>query len=193
MKFKVEKFVLGKLQSNFYVVTDVETGESAAIDPGYSATALFESLGTKNIKYILLTHAHFDHVLGAEELKRFVNAPIALSSTDAAILDEKITPDILLENGDTLAFGSGSIRIIGTPGHTAGSLCFIVGDLLFSGDTMFRGTIGRCDFPTGSYDAMLKSIEKLRGFSDNYRVLPGHGEETTINAERRDNNFFKIG
>lgn len=204
---EIKKLILGNLESNCYIVTDPETGETAVIDPGFAQNSLMDALMPirEQVRLILLTHRHFDHIMGAAAVKELTGAKIAIHALDAAGLQSPkdslafyggehfgkkqvaVEPDILLSDGDTVPLGSLRFRVIHTPGHTAGSICLVCGDVLFSGDTLFYESVGRTDFPTGNYGALMNSFKKLAALEGDFRVLPGHYEETTLEHERRHN------
>jgi glyoxylase-like metal-dependent hydrolase (beta-lactamase superfamily II) len=172
------------------------------IDPGDEAGKIVtEMRKIKDLKldYILLTHGHFDHVLAVDELKRkFPETRIFVGQKDQEILanlskqsyflsqkiKDPVSPTETVQDGDTLNFGKDKIKVIETPGHTPGGVCYLIGDHLFSGDTLFYHSHGRTDLPTSNNDKMSESLEKLAKLSENIRVFPGHGPETTIREEK---------
>ncbi len=200
----------GILQANCYIVKG--ENEALIIDPGYLESEIVKFVydNPSMTKYILLTHRHFDHLSGAVKLRKFSNAPIVIHTLDECGLysdedsltnvcrgfygnaDKTSRADITVNDGDVLKTDEFTIKIIHTPGHTVGGVSFDINGVLFSGDTLFKGTAGRTDFPGGSYDELINSISKLGEiFSDDTVVYPGHGESTTIGAERKSNPFFK--
>lgn len=200
---------LGDLAANTYIVTDKATGLTAVVDPGAESEELLSYLKDKQVKYILLTHGHFDHIMGAGSVKRLTNAEIAIHSLDADCLQdgekslfvhhfageqEKLTADILLSEGDILNLGETEIKVMHTPGHTVGGCCYIIeGDrIIFSGDTLFKLSAGRTDFAGGSARQELMSLSRLAELSGDYSVFPGHGEATTLDFERAHNRYVKI-
>ncbi len=206
---KVDCFTLGELAANCYFIRDEENGVSAVIDPGdYSASLnrAIDSFGAEKLKYILLTHGHFDHISGTAALRvRYPHAKIVIGSPDRNYptnerlnlcyhFGDKVDPfrcDIFVDDGDELPFGENKITVMLTPGHTSGSVCYRTGDLLFTGDTLMTGTTGRTDFPTGSYEEMISSIERLAAIPENLTVYCGHGESTTLDRERAYNYFMR--
>ncbi len=190
----ISRLTLGSVQSNCYLVTDEESGETLVIDPGAEDARLFQAVEGLRVSRILCTHRHFDHIFGVKALAERTGAKVAIHAADACGLTDgssalmvtvpAITPDLLLADGDALPFGKGTIQVLHTPGHTVGSVCFLFQGCLFSGDTLFRGTYGRVDFPTGSAEQMHVSLLRLCELPDDTRMLPGHGAETTIAAER---------
>ncbi len=182
--------------------------ESAAIviDPYATdprVTAFFDENKVSE-KYILLTHCHFDHILGAEELRSRYGAKIIIGSEDEIGL---LNPDISLSSwlgieqkpfsadktvteGDILSLGGTEFRVMHTPGHTAGSVCYIAEDVIFSGDTLFEGSIGRTDFPTGDFVTIKNSLNRLKNLGCDYKVYAGHGNPTTLFREIKNNPYM---
>lgn len=190
----------GAYQTNCYIF---ECGDNNAIivDPGAQANKIEDELKKHNltVKHILLTHEHWDHI-GAVAHFQKSGAKVYMSKEDASLLKEdfasgdyesipKFTPDQLVGEGDTLSLGNKDIKVIHTPGHTAGCVCYIVEDSLFSGDTLFQRCIGRTDLPTGDHKTILVSLKRLVGLDKNYCVYPGHGDSTSIEDERRYNPY----
>ena len=187
---KITILQTGSLQTNTYLF---DCGEVlAVVDPGAEPDKIMsaaQKLG-KPIGYVLLTHSHFDHV-GAVSAIQYSGATVYLHSQEVSILQSDFTPDALVEDGDMLNLGNQSVTVMHTPGHTAGSVCYIIDDVMFSGDTLFRLEIGRCDLPTGSFATMKKTLKRLLSIKKDYRVLPGHGEESTLEFERLHNRYAK--
>lgn len=203
---KIECFVVGSLGTNCYLLTDEKTGLSAVIDPGAVSEPLLSAVKSAgNIQLILLTHGHFDHIGAAGKLKNLTGASMAILQQDALFLSdnqlnlsaffsqplEPLQPDRILHDGDTIQLGELVLSVLHTPGHTQGSCCFAVGDALFTGDTLMCLAAGRTDFPTGSSSNLRQSLLKLRDIKGEYRVFPGHGEETTLAFERENNPYMK--
>ena len=196
---------LGALQANCYLLSD-EEGATAVIDPGDEAGTILETVraGELAVEAILLTHAHFDHILAADELRRETGAPVYVYETDApALADPRrsltvlakggagpLRADHLLKDGEELRVGRLAVSVLHTPGHTPGSCCFLCGDALFSGDTLFAGSIGRTDFPGGDDQAMAASLRMLAALEPGIRVFPGQGESTTLSKERMENPYL---
>ena len=153
----------------------------------------------------MLTHCHFDHILGVKKIKEETNATIFISEQDKDGLKDSrlslasevrqaqhsVEADELIYNNTLIPFYDTDIKVISTPGHTKGSVCFLIKDKLFSGDTLFSGSIGRTDFPTGNYGEIKESLKKLLKLNENIVVYPGHGEATTIKDEKNFNPFLK--
>lgn len=198
---------LGDYAANCYVLTDADTKTAAVIDPGVPSDELNDALLGFDLKYILLTHGHFDHVFGCKALMEiYPDAKICIHSDDEICLsnnemnlagDFELTPeveaDIVLKNGDIIEFADTAFRVLSTPGHSPGSVCYVdeKNKLIFSGDTLFCLTVGRTDFVRGSFEDMINSVKKLSEFGDEYEVYPGHNRVTTIGFERKRNRYMR--
>lgn len=210
MKITVEKLVLGDLATNTYIVTDTESGECAVVDPAIESEELLQSLENKNVKYILLTHGHFDHIGGVNAVKEQTGAKVVIHTKEKPFLSEialnlfswkyrdhkhikAILADILTDDGTEIPFGDGKIKVMHTPGHTMGGVCYIFDDdrILFSGDTLFNLSAGRTDLPTGNAREELMSLAKIGALEGDYKVYPGHEAETTLEFERENNRYMK--
>jgi hydroxyacylglutathione hydrolase len=205
---KVTRITGGPLQTNCYILTDTVTGSTAVIDPGFESAELTDAVcaaGTENVEAILLTHGHFDHIMGAKRIKNLTDAKIYIYCDDMAFLkedalnlyfmftpfsSESFSADASFKDGDILSLGNLEIRVLHTPGHTIGSCCYLVEDAIFSGDTLMQGTCGRTDFPTGSYFQMLESLKRIENLKGNFHVYPGHEGESTLNFERKNNPYM---
>ena len=187
----LERYVVGPLKTNCYLINDVETNTSALIDPGGISCELERKLKNINLKYILLTHGHFDHIRKALHYKELTNAKIVICELEKDFLKDNslnlsedfsrdpisaFSADILLHDGDILELGSSNIKTILTPGHTRGSCCYVTSEYIFSGDTLMNGCIGRTDLATGSPKDMRESLKKLHNIIDEHLICPGHGE-----------------
>ncbi len=203
----VQSVPVGALQVNCYMLKDSNTGFIAVVDPGDNCTALKKLVENEkeNIKYILLTHGHFDHIGYAQALKEQTNAKLVISKADEPLLSDnnlnlsmaffgtgvpKTVADITLEDNDTLMLGDSKVTFISTPGHTKGSGCYIIDNNIFTGDTLMRLSMGRTDFPTGSDDDMKASLKRLAALQENYNVYPGHGDYSTLNYEKNCNPYL---
>ena len=198
---------LGEYAANCYVLTDDETKTALVIDPGVPSDELNDALLGYNLKFILLTHGHFDHIFGCKSLKEiYPEAEICIHSDDLLCLSDNemnlagdfeetpgVTADRILRDGDIIDFSDTSIYVLNTPGHSPGSVCYIdkANKTIFSGDTLFCLTVGRTDFARGSFDDMMESVKKLSGFDDDYTVYPGHNRSTTIGFERKRNRYMR--
>jgi len=205
----LETFPVGVLQCNCTLLGDEATGEAMVIDPGDNVSYILERLAAQKLKLkqIVVTHGHIDHVGGALRLKRATGAPILMNENDLSLLKmmpmqaawlgvatpEVAPPDENARENLVVGVGSHMAKVLHTPGHTQGSIClhFPPEKLLFAGDTLFAGSIGRTDLPGGNGKLILRSIhERLMPLPDETRVVPGHGEETTIGEERESNPFL---
>lgn len=208
----LELFVVGMLQTNCYLLGDRSSGQAVVIDPGGNSERIGRrilDLGLK-LRAILNTHGHFDHVTDAWSLKEQLGGEIYLNSNDKSILQHsmvgmgslfavdprspKIQIDRELLEGDLLQFGPIELRVLETPGHTPGhvSFHFPQAKLIFVGDTLFAGSIGRTDFPGGSFNQLIRSVkEKIFCLDGETVVYPGHGPKTTVERERNTNPFFR--
>lgn len=201
---KIDRLTVGFLSTNCYIVSD---GENAVvIDPGADAERILEKLSNENLKLcaIFLTHAHFDHTLAVKKIKDETGAPIyAASGENERMRDAEISGHTMLRHrefnpisadeeffdGVRLTFGKMDFEIILTPGHTEGSVCIMTENAMFSGDTLFEGTCGRCDLHGGSFPEMLKTLKRLYDIESDYDVYPGHGEKTTLSREKAYNPY----
>lgn len=200
----------GALAANCYFVeTDTD---AVIIDPGFLEKGIVDYINTNpgKIKLIMLTHGHFDHIFAAEKVKNMTGADIVIGKGDelALISDDfnlsagfgslygsigkNPKNERLVLDGDTLTVGGMEFKVIATPGHSPGGVCYLVENNLFSGDTLFAGSIGRTDFPHSNVSDMLKSLEKLKAFDDDIKVYPGHGESTAIGIEKESNYYLKF-
>jgi len=183
---------VGPIQANCYILGCKETREGIVIDPGDEAFRIATEVtkaGLK-IKYILITHGHFDHTGAAKELKRIVKAPVWIHRLDASGLS--FPPDGDLFEGQELEVGTYKIKVIHTPGHSPGGVCLFAPGVVFTGDTLFYGSIGRTDFPGGDHKQLIRGVkEKIFPLGDQVRVYPGHGLASTIGQERLHNPFFR--
>lgn len=198
---KIKRIPVGAYEANCYILMDEDTKESAVIDPGGDADDLIKAIKDMNakVKYILLTHGHADHTGAVVQLKNDFNSPVYINEQDYQLIkngefmygDIAGNVDKYISEGDTFNLGSIQIRCILTPGHTPGGVCFLVDDMVFTGDTLFAGSIGRTDLAGGDFDIIIKSIkEKLMKLPDNITVFPGHGSESSIGREKMHNPFF---
>ena len=204
---KVSRIFAGEFGSNCWLIAD-DTSEAAVIDPSPEIDIIKEALESRGVtlKYILLTHGHFDHMTSCDTLRDFTGAPLAIHRADADALvnsyfncsrvfmncDIVYRPaEILLEDGDELKFGTLTVKTIHTPGHTKGSCCFLIGDCLFTGDTLFDGSVGRCDLPGGDERELMQSLEKLRSMDLDYKLYTGHGSNTTLSKQKVYNPYLR--
>ena len=211
-ELRIGRMVVSMCETNCYYIYREEEGtegESPAlvIDPGDRGGQIFEGLKQKGLRVeaILLTHGHFDHIWGVSELKRCSGAPVIAfegerdvcedshaNVSDQAGRPETVKADRYEKDGSILKLAGFTLRLIATPGHTHGSCCYYLEEerVLFSGDTLFAGSVGRTDFPTGSMSSLVRSVkEKLFILPEDVTVYPGHGEETSIGEEKRYNPY----
>jgi glyoxylase-like metal-dependent hydrolase (beta-lactamase superfamily II) len=195
----IKAIMAGMYEENCYLIIDEATKELAIIDPGGQANLLEKEIDELNAKpkFILLTHGHMDHVGAVVELVNKFNIPFYMNAKEEQYMGDNFVFGELpkasgdLKEGDTLKLGEQLIKVIETPGHTLGGVCFLIGDKLFTGDTLFQGSVGRSDFPGGDGMLLIKNIkEKLLPLGDNIEVYPGHGGASSIGYEKRNNPFL---
>ena len=199
MSAKVKMLPVGDLGTNCYFLIDDASNKAALIDPGGDADrleAILKDLGVE-LEYILLTHGHYDHTTGVPELhEAFPNAKIYIHQADANGAGRALFPLagqvdelFLYDEGDTLTMGELTINVMHTPGHSLGSVVLQVEDVLFTGDTLFCGSMGRTDLPGGSHQQIMDSLYRLYKLEGDYKVCPGHDRVTTLERERQGNFF----
>lgn len=198
---KVKVMQVGPIGTNCYILEDDTTGKAAVIDPGDEAGRILKVLEEDKVEveYILLTHGHYDHTTGVPELHRALpQAKVYIHKADANGAGSQLFPlakqveDLLYyDDGDKLTLGSLTIEVIHTPGHSKGSVTLKVGDVLFSGDTLFAGSCGRTDLAGGSYAEIMASLKRLGQLEGDYHVCPGHDITSTLEQERRSNPFLR--
>jgi len=203
----IKKILVGNLiETNCYIIFDENTKDAMVIDPGEKSEKITDFINENNliVKYIYLTHCHFDHVMGAAWLKEETSAQIVTLDKEKENLEDTdvnmgkamvltpicLIPDKVFFEGDEIQIGELNFKVIHTPGHTSGSSCLYGEGILISGDTLFKGTYGRCDLPTGNLYKIVESIkEKLYTLPDSTIVYPGHGIDTTIFNEKKNDEF----
>ena len=199
----IETFEAGPLGANNYLLT--EGNEAVLIDCSGVIKEELKALDGIKLKYILLTHGHFDHVLGVNEMRSITGAKVLVFEDDIERMEESNaimhtfgaqeveTPvaDEFLKDGQLIEFGDTQIKVIHTPGHTEGGTCYLVDGKLFSGDTLFKDYVGRCDLPGGNFNKISDSVKNiLFKLDDDVVVYPGHGETTTIGYEKKYNEIL---
>ena len=202
---KIETLYFGGNEANCYLVST----DSAAvvIDPAapFKEARAFLEENSEKERYIFLTHFHFDHILGAKELKEKYVCKIVIGEQDeiglyddtyslsgwVGLSQEPFYADIKVTDGDEIPLGGETVKVIHTPGHTAGSVCYMIGDVIFTGDTLFEYSAGRTDFPTGDSDTLMASLKKLSKLPKNFTLYPGHGDSTTLLKEKLHNPYMQ--
>lgn len=199
---------VGYLQENSYIAYD-EDKVAVVIDPGDEGQKLVEAIRDRglDVRYILLTHGHFDHTGAVMEIKNEFGAKLCVSGEDAEMLTdpqlslamrqrwkpEDISIDLLLSDGDVIEAGKMRFEVIATPGHSKGSVTYRCENVLFTGDTLFQGDCGRTDLYGGSYEQIKASLRRLADLEGDYQVLPGHGPDSTLEEERLHNIYMGAG
>lgn len=205
---RIKKFVIGMVGTNCYVVYNEQTKACFAVDPAAPSDPLIEFIRGEGLALqgILLTHGHFDHIMGIDALRSAFSVPVYASRLEEAVLTDAdmnlssaygkgytVTDVRFLEDEEQIELAGYQIRMISTPGHTAGGCCYYIEEeeVLFSGDTLFAGSVGRTDFPTGSMSTLVRSVkERLLSLPEDTQVYPGHMEATTIGFEKENNPFL---
>lgn len=204
----LEKLEVSSFLMNCYIIGCEKTNDCAIIDPGGSFEYIVERVTALGFspKMILLTHGHSDHIGAVEDLKNKYNIPICVHEFDSEMIKEpelnysydvfrkkiSLDTDMLLKDGQIIDLGELKINVIHTPGHTRGSVCYKIEDIILSGDTLFKNTIGRTDLVGGSMEDIINSIaNKLLVYNDDVKVYPGHGSETSIGDEKKANPYVK--
>ncbi len=207
----LECVVVGELEANCFVLCDEETKIGAVIDPGEYTEELKNVIvrsGMTELGYILCTHGHFDHVCGVAKIKKdYPNAKICIGKEDTPYLAngllslatvfkadfEPCKPDVEFSNGDVFSIGNIGVEIHSAPGHTPGGVLYVLKDekIIFTGDTLFCGSVGRTSFKGGSTMELMKTLLRIKEFSDDYAIHTGHGESSTIGYEKRNNMFLR--
>lgn len=203
---KVKRGVFPPLSNNCYLIVDEATNYSALVDCSVWNDDMKSLIGDTQLKYILLTHGHYDHTGGVKEVQSRYGAKVVISAEDEKMLRsaaqslalisrapfEKTNADLTVGDGDIITLGETKIKVISTPGHTVGGVCFLAENALFTGDTLFSMSCGRTDFPGGSGREMIYSLRKLRALDGDYNVYPGHEDVTTLEFERKNNHYMNM-
>ena len=207
----LKKFAVGAMGTNCYFLIDEPTKLTAVTDPGESAGAIFEKLNERGLKceYILLTHGHYDHIMALGELRALTGAPVVMHAADANMLaDPELSymrrfggleltfapPEITVDDGEIVKLGGTEIKVMHTPGHSPGSVCYLIKDkannYLISGDTLFLGDVGLYNLTGGSYSALVNSLHRIAALDGEWLVYPGHGPSTRLSRERETNMYL---
>ena len=203
---EVFRLPLGPLQTNCYILPG-QDNRCLVIDPGDECPELYAQIDKMGgrLDYLLLTHGHYDHILGAAELCKRYHPTVCACEDEMELLQNGLynrtsvhnirlnafSVDRMLHDGDTVVLGESTLTFIHTPGHTAGSGCYLVDDLMFSGDTIFCESIGRTDFETSDHGDMMRSVARIKALDVDYNIFPGHGMFTTLEHERKYNSFMR--
>ncbi|MFB3097923.1 MAG: MBL fold metallo-hydrolase [Dehalococcoidia bacterium] len=187
-EIQITKINMGPYNNNGYIVACAETKEAVIIDTPAEPEKLLNELGDVQVKAILITHGHQDHLLGFKEITGQVDAPVGVGEADVELLPSP--PDIILRDGATIEVGNQTIQLLSTPGHTSGSTCLLIGKHLFSGDTLFPGGPGKSRSPEAFKQEIDSITRKLLVLPDDTAVYPGHGDDTTIGQARQEYQVF---
>lgn len=204
----IQKQCCGVMATNAYLLIDEVSGEGALIDCPCKSDVLDEMVqqpALKRLKYIILTHGHYDHIIGVAHMKEKTGASVLIHEADQGCLTSRkqsmaifanceqtpMQADAVMQDGDVLYLGDCPIKVLHTPGHTKGGCCFVIDDSIFTGDTLFYGTIGATHFPGGNESVLLNSLEKLDALEGDYQLYPGHEQNSTLNFERKNNPYFQ--
>ncbi len=202
----IKILTVGPLQENTIFIIDEDTKEVVVVDPGAEGERISRELENYSLRYILATHGHIDHVGQVGFLKKNLDVPFFMSKKDLFLINNDIfpgfaqlvgatpcpEPDRFLKEGDIISFGRFNLRVIETPGHTPGSVCFYDQEngFVITGDTLFKGSIGRTDLPGGDMKQMENSLKKLMELPDDTDVIPGHGDPTKVGIEKKTNPYI---
>jgi len=203
----IKKFIVGPLENNCFILADEKSRETFIVDPGDEPDRILDFINENKlkVKYIVCTHAHFDHIAAVSDIKEETKAAIVLHKDDleiyksakehAALFGFELysipEPDIFVTEGDHLTVGNLTFMIIHAPGHSPGGICLYGEGIVITGDTLFAGTVGRTDLPGGDVKKLRDSAKRLMTLPDDVKVLPGHGPESTVGLERKSNFFLQ--
>ncbi len=207
----IECVPVGRLETNCYVVCDEQTKIGAVIDPGVFNEAVksaIERSGMKELKYILCTHGHFDHICGVSKIKKaYPDARVCIGKKDVSYLAdgrlamatifkmdfEPCSADVEFSGGDGFSIGDTKVEVVDAPGHTPGGVLYVLKDqkVIFTGDTLFRGSVGNTGFEGGDAFALMRTLDMMKSFTDDYVIYTGHGADSTIGYEKRNNMYLR--
>lgn len=201
----IKKLVVGPLQENCFIVGDKKTKQAIVIDPGDEPDRILDEIKDSGLEIsaVILTHAHFDHIGAAGDIKKATGVKIlmhredvesyALAKDQAAFwgfdMDDIPEPDGFVDEGQEIKAGDLSFKVMHTPGHSKGGICLYGEGAVFTGDTIFQGSVGRTDFPGGSIEDLRKSFKRLLDLPDDTKIFPGHGPDTAVGREKKENFF----
>lgn len=202
----IKSIVVGPLEVNCFIVADEGSKKAMVVDPGDEPDRIMDTIKNNDfvVEYIICTHGHFDHVGAVSDLKKETDAKVLIHNDELEIydaakdmaafwgydLDPLPDPDILVKEEESIKIGDLSFKVIHTPGHSPGGICLYGEGIVITGDTLFAGSVGRTDFHGGDMNRLKESFKRLMSLPENTRVLPGHGPETTIGREKRENMFL---
>ncbi|MFB0527012.1 MAG: MBL fold metallo-hydrolase [bacterium] len=202
----VKIFTVGPMEANCYILYNPDKREGLIIDPGAEGSRLIRFIKQEkiSINYIINTHGHPDHIGANRKIKEYTNAPILIHQYDAPMLtksesvltlifpEESSSPpaDTFIKDGDLIECAGMKLKVLHTPGHTPGGISLLLDDTIFTGDTLFSGSVGRFDLPGGSEEVLLSSIKKILSLDENLIIYPGHGPSTTVGQELHSNPFI---
>ncbi|MBI4682990.1 MAG: MBL fold metallo-hydrolase [Nitrospirae bacterium] len=201
----LERLVVGPLEENTYIIADEASGQAIVVDPGDEPDRIIDIIKHKNLQVhsVICTHTHFDHVGAAGDIKKATGAKILIHKNDLQVyetakdqaafwgydIDDIPGPDGFIDEGHVIEAGNLKFKVLHTPGHSPGGICLYGEGILMSGDTIFRGSVGRTDFPGGSMEELKKSFRRLLDLPQDTKIYSGHGPETTVGMEKKTNFF----
>ena len=204
---KIENIVVGQLQVNCFISYDEDSLEAMVVDPGDEPDKIIKFIEDRKltVSRIVCTHAHFDHIGAVRRLKEKTGAPVMIHKGDADIymradkqgtlwgfhIEQPPEPDIFVNDGDEIAVGRSRFKVLHTPGHSPGGICLYGEGVIFTGDTIFAGSVGRTDFPGGSVTDLKRSFSEIISMPPETRIFPGHGPLTTVKREKKYNFFVQ--